>query len=239
MIVTTYNQHVRLLSSEPFGWFAPPKFTRAWEPTLLWNHYAQNPLCRSKREMACYRHLDAEMLACAVSCTQPNCALAYAVCVLLALSLSLSCQSKLNSAGAKVRSSPESIDAQNADLIARVKDASVSGLEKGLPTVRLEDWLRENSGPEWTISWSFTQGAKDPAAHVLGSGSVDVRGDTKDGRYFRLSIGTTTTTDQVLLFWLSGAVNVQNRWVGLEHLGQLPRLLHPVSQSSHTSERQK
>src|SRR2546423_5841565 len=39
MIVTTYNQHVRLLSSEPFGWFAPPKFTRAWEPSLLWNHY--------------------------------------------------------------------------------------------------------------------------------------------------------------------------------------------------------
>src|SRR6201999_4666593 len=36
MIVTTYNQHVRLLSTEPFGWFAPPKFTRAWEPTLLW-----------------------------------------------------------------------------------------------------------------------------------------------------------------------------------------------------------
>src|SRR5579859_6883047 len=35
MIVTTYNQHVRLLSSEPFGWFAPPKFTRAWEPTLF------------------------------------------------------------------------------------------------------------------------------------------------------------------------------------------------------------
>src|SRR5579864_3022499 len=43
MIITTYNQHVRLLSSEPFGWFAPPKFTRAWEPTLLWNHYTQNP----------------------------------------------------------------------------------------------------------------------------------------------------------------------------------------------------
>src|SRR5439155_3732100 len=41
MIVTTYNQHVRLLSSEPFGWFAPPKFTRAWEPTLLWNHFTQ------------------------------------------------------------------------------------------------------------------------------------------------------------------------------------------------------
>jgi hypothetical protein len=39
MIVTTYNQHVRLLSSELFGWFAPPKFTRAWEPTLLWNHF--------------------------------------------------------------------------------------------------------------------------------------------------------------------------------------------------------
>src|SRR5208337_2493667 len=43
MIITTYNQHVRLLSSEPFGRFAPPKFTRAWEPTLLWNHYTHNP----------------------------------------------------------------------------------------------------------------------------------------------------------------------------------------------------
>jgi hypothetical protein len=39
MIITAYNQHVRLLSSEPFGCFALPKSTRAWEPTLLWNHY--------------------------------------------------------------------------------------------------------------------------------------------------------------------------------------------------------
>src|SRR5947207_6698862 len=40
VIVTTYNDHVRLLSPEPF-WlaFAPPNFTRAGEPTLLWNHY--------------------------------------------------------------------------------------------------------------------------------------------------------------------------------------------------------
>src|ERR1035438_7077975 len=30
VIVTSYNQHVRLLSPEPFGWFAPPKSTRAW-----------------------------------------------------------------------------------------------------------------------------------------------------------------------------------------------------------------
>jgi hypothetical protein len=33
-----YNQHVRLLSSEPFGWFAPPSFIRGWEPTLSWNY---------------------------------------------------------------------------------------------------------------------------------------------------------------------------------------------------------
>src|SRR3954464_11140410 len=35
MIITSYNQHVRLLSSEPFGWFAPPKFTRPRAPTLF------------------------------------------------------------------------------------------------------------------------------------------------------------------------------------------------------------
>jgi hypothetical protein len=58
MIVTTYNQHVRLLSSEPFGWFAPPKSTRAWEPTLLWNHYIQNPrFRRSMSEIACLQKL--------------------------------------------------------------------------------------------------------------------------------------------------------------------------------------
>jgi hypothetical protein len=28
---------------EPFGWFAPPKFTRAWEPTLLWNNFTHQP----------------------------------------------------------------------------------------------------------------------------------------------------------------------------------------------------
>src|SRR5579859_602295 len=44
MIIAPYNQHVRLLSSEPFGWFAPPKFTRAWEPKLLWNHHTYEPV---------------------------------------------------------------------------------------------------------------------------------------------------------------------------------------------------
>jgi hypothetical protein len=36
------DQHVRLLSPEPFGWLPPPKPTRAWEPTLLWNHFISN-----------------------------------------------------------------------------------------------------------------------------------------------------------------------------------------------------
>jgi hypothetical protein len=37
MVICSYNHHLRLLSPEPFGWFAPPKLTRVWEPTLLWN----------------------------------------------------------------------------------------------------------------------------------------------------------------------------------------------------------
>src|ERR1700751_1780673 len=43
VIITAYNQHVRLLSPG-LGWFAPPKFTRGWEPTLLWNHYTHLPI---------------------------------------------------------------------------------------------------------------------------------------------------------------------------------------------------
>lgn len=136
-------------------------------------------------------------------------------------------------------SSRGSTDLQTADLIARVKDVSASKLDKGLPAIRFEDWVRENAGPDWTIRWGFTQGGKDVANHVLDSGSVDVRGDTQDGRYFRVSIGTTTTTDNVFLFWLNGAANVHHRWVGLEHLSQLPQVLHHVSQSSHTSAGQK
>src|SRR5947209_17926602 len=27
------------------GWLAPPKFTRAWEPTLLWNHLEAVSVC--------------------------------------------------------------------------------------------------------------------------------------------------------------------------------------------------
>ena len=112
-----------------------------------------------------------------------------------------------------------------------VKDVSASSLERGLPAVRFEDWVRVNTGPDWTIIWGFTQGGKDVANHVLDSGSVDVRGDTKDGRYFRFSIGTTTTSDKVFVFWLNGAANVHHRWVGLKHLSQLPRLLGHASQS--------
>src|SRR6202521_2686251 len=41
VVICSYNDHLRLLSPEPFGWFAPPKLTRVWEPTLLWNQLHQ------------------------------------------------------------------------------------------------------------------------------------------------------------------------------------------------------
>src|SRR5207249_7726225 len=41
VIVTTYNDHVGSFLPS-LGWLAPPKFTRAWEPTLLWNHYTHD-----------------------------------------------------------------------------------------------------------------------------------------------------------------------------------------------------
>jgi hypothetical protein len=47
MIITAYNQHARLLPPSPLVWFAPPKSTPAWEPTLLWNHYAHNRMAMS------------------------------------------------------------------------------------------------------------------------------------------------------------------------------------------------
>lgn len=112
-------------------------------------------------------------------------------------------------------------------------DSAPLSSQRGLPAVRFEDWVRDNAGPEWTITWSFTQGPKNESNHALDfPDSVDVRGDTKDGRYFRLSIGTTTNANQLLVFWLNGAANVQHGWVGLQHLSQLPRSLHRASQSS-------
>ena len=43
VVIASYNHHVRLLSPEPVGWFAPPKLTRASEPTLLWNQLHSQP----------------------------------------------------------------------------------------------------------------------------------------------------------------------------------------------------
>jgi hypothetical protein len=37
VVIASYNQHIGSFSPEPFGWFAPPKLTRGWEPTLSWN----------------------------------------------------------------------------------------------------------------------------------------------------------------------------------------------------------
>ena len=168
-----------------------------------------------------------------MSRSHPNRLFILAAGVLVGLTLSLSCQSKLNKPGAEARSSRESTDPQTLDLIAKVKNVPASSLERGLPAVRFEDWVRDNAGPDWTITWSFTQGPKNDSNHALDfPDSVDVRGDTKDGRYFRLSIGTTTNANQVLVFWLNGAANVHHGWVGLQHLSQLPRSLHRASRSS-------
>ena len=133
-----------------------------------------------------------------------------------------------------------SIDASAADRIAKVKDVPASSLQVGLPVARFEDWVRATAGPDWTVSWSFSQGLKNAANHALDfPDSVDVRGDTKDGRYFRLSIGATTNANQVLLFWLGGSAKIQQRWVGLEHLSQLPRVLHKTIANAHSSGVQK
>ena len=138
--------------------------------------------------------------------------------------------------GPEVRSSQKSTEPQTLDLIARVKDVPASNLQKGLPAVRFEDWVRDTAGPDWALTWSFTRGPKNESNHALDfPDSVDVRGDTKDGRYFRLSIGVTTNANQILVFWLSGAANVQHGWVGLQHLSQLPGSLHRASKSSHAS----
>src|SRR5216684_47219 len=42
VVVTSYNDHLRLLSPEPVGWFSTTNFTRASEPTLSWNHCTNN-----------------------------------------------------------------------------------------------------------------------------------------------------------------------------------------------------
>src|SRR5438046_1535819 len=48
VIVTTYNDHLSAPFSRALVWLAPPKFTRAWEPTLLWNHYTHSPALRDE-----------------------------------------------------------------------------------------------------------------------------------------------------------------------------------------------
>jgi len=136
---------------------------------------------------------------------------------------------------AQAGSSRETPNPQAAELIARVKDVSASRLEKGLPAVRFEDWVRSTAGPDWSISWIFSQGAKNAGFPDC----VDIRGVTKDDRYFRLSVGTTMNANQVFLFWVDGAAKLRQKWVGLEHLSQLPRLPSGVGQKVHSPGVQK
>src|ERR1700693_792722 len=48
-----------------FGWFAPPKSTRAWEPTLLWNqlHSSYERGCQEKKLLPAPRR-DAGVVIC-------------------------------------------------------------------------------------------------------------------------------------------------------------------------------
>src|ERR1700686_1683648 len=54
MIVTPYNNHVGSFLPG-LGWFAPPKSTRAWEPTLLWNQLHSESLASHARTQSCPR----------------------------------------------------------------------------------------------------------------------------------------------------------------------------------------
>ena len=51
MVVTPYNNHVGSFLPG-LGWFAPPKSTRAGEPTLLWNQFHQQSDRDCKRVIA-------------------------------------------------------------------------------------------------------------------------------------------------------------------------------------------
>jgi len=37
VVIASYNDHCSAPFSRALGWLAPPKSTRAWEPTLSWN----------------------------------------------------------------------------------------------------------------------------------------------------------------------------------------------------------
>src|SRR5437899_12242708 len=43
VIITTYNDHVRLVSPSLLVGFSTTNFTRAWEPTLSWNQLHSKP----------------------------------------------------------------------------------------------------------------------------------------------------------------------------------------------------
>jgi hypothetical protein len=145
-----------------------------------------------------------------------------------------------SSAFAQASSARELPDAQIADLIARVKDVQASKLERGLPAIRFEDWVQARAGADAkSVSWTFRRGPASAMNNMGFPDCVDVHAMTKDGRSFFLSIGVSTDADQIMLFWLGGAVNLQHKSISLDHLSQLPRLLLTASQNSHPSEVQK
>src|ERR1700733_6050505 len=76
MIVTPYNQHVRLLSSEPFGWFAPPKFARGLGVDIVMESFHSSRLCRAKDSSGvktCNRLI--ATVACGRGCDSNQCSL--------------------------------------------------------------------------------------------------------------------------------------------------------------------
>src|ERR1700675_4645587 len=48
------------------GWLEPPKSTRAWEPTLLWNHYTNYPGTGVLSEMAFHEKAGRSQVGCLV-----------------------------------------------------------------------------------------------------------------------------------------------------------------------------
>jgi hypothetical protein len=122
---------------------------------------------------------------------------------------------------AQVASPPDLTDAQVSDLITSVSILMASKLDRKLPAVPLEQWLRTEAAPGARLSWAFDSGGGIPDR-------VEINIALRDGRAIHPLVTLATKASRPRVY--HAAVLIGREEIELERLHDLTNTLRDTSE---------
>lgn len=123
---------------------------------------------------------------------------------------------------AQVAAPADLTDAQVSDLITSVRTLTASKLDRKLPAIPFEEWLRTEAGPGARLSWAFDSGGGMPDR-------VEINIALQDGRSIYLLVTVAAKSSRQRVY--HAGVLIGREEIELHRLHDLTNTLRDTSQT--------